>query len=55
MATKTMMLSTFAQKSKLFFFGFMTTSQMTLGIQKVMGANPKAPKKPSKSAEEEGH
>lgn len=51
MMTNTMMLTTFAQKSKLVFFGFMTTSQMTLGIQKVMGANPKAPKNPSRSAD----
>lgn len=41
---------TFSVQSKPNFFGFLTTSQITLGIQKVIGANPNAPKKPSKSA-----
>ena len=42
--THKMMLNTLIAKEKLRFGGFLTTSQIRLGSQKVVGANPIAPK-----------
>ena len=49
--THKMMLNTLIAKEKLRFGGFLTTSQIRLGSQKVVGANPIAPKKPMRSAD----
>lgn len=48
--THKMMLKTLIAKEKLRIGGFFTTSQIRLGSQKVVGANPIAPKKPMRSA-----
>jgi len=47
--THKIMLKTLIAKEKLRFGGFFTTSQIRLGSQKVVGANPIAPKKPMRS------
>lgn len=48
--TQSTMLKLLNQKEKVLRFGFLTTIQIRLGSQKVVGANPMAPKKPIKSA-----
>ena len=44
------MLHALNQKSHVRIVGFFTTSQIRLGSQNVVGANPIAPKKPIRSA-----
>lgn len=48
--THRMMLHTLNQKCQERIVGFLTASQMTLGSQNVVGANPMAPKNPIRSA-----
>jgi len=47
--TQRTMLKVLNQKENVFLFGFLITSHIRLGSQKVVGANPIAPKKPIKS------